>query len=672
MLRITALLASALLCLGHAHAQDALNLEEIVGLKRVTSVALNPAGDQVAYLLAEPRELYVDADGPAYVGLHIVDLEGNTRPFVTGNFAISNFAWAPDGQSIFFVAKRNADAEFNSLYQISLAGGEASEVFTHVNDIGAIHPAPDGKTIAFTANDAPPAKRTELAEKGFKALVYEESVPFVYVWFLGLESGEAVRQELPGSASSFTWNSDGSQYAIALAPTPLVDDSYTVRDIYVVDTASGEVQNSIGSVGKLGDFAFSPDGERMAYVGSVDEHDPGEGRLYLTSSGGGERRELVPNYMGHVITFNWVDDVNIRWLGGRGVYTEVATVDIGATREAGDAPDGGVIVRTLHSNPGQSVAAAVADSPEHPNEVFLIRDGEAPRRLTNSNPILEERAKVRQEVITYEARDGLELQAVVIHPAKKERGGNPAIFFVHGGPEAHDSMGFLTGYNEPAHALAADGYLIAYPNYRGSTGRGVEFSKMGQNDYADEEFNDIVDLKRHLVNEGLIDGDRVGISGGSYGGYASMWSASALTDEYAAAVAFVGISNQISKFGTTDIPQEMYLVHSRAWPWDDWMKLLERSPVYHAGKTKTPLLIMHGDSDPRVHPQQSLEMYRNVKIRTDTPVRLVYYPGEGHGNRKTAAQYDYSLRLVRWMDHYLQGPGGEPPPYEIDHASRLE
>jgi len=102
------------------------------------------------------------------------------------------------------------------------------------------------------------------------------------------------------------------------------------------------------------------------------------------------------------------------------------------------------------------------------------------------------------------------------------------------------------------------------------------------------------------------------------------------------------------------------------------MWMLERSPVYHADKTRTPLLIMAGDKDPRVHPSQSLEMYRHVKLRTDTPVRLVFYPGEKHGNSNTAARYDYALRLERWMNHYLKGPGGEPPPYEIDHAARLE
>jgi dipeptidyl aminopeptidase/acylaminoacyl peptidase len=200
----------------------------------------------------------------------------------------------------------------------------------------------------------------------------------------------------------------------------------------------------------------------------------------------------------------------------------------------------------------------------------------------------------------------------------------------------------------------------------------VEFSKLGQHAYAGPEFDDIVDAKTYLVEAGLADPDHVGITGGSYGGYASMWAASALSEHFAAAVAFVGISDQISKFGTTDIPKEMFNVHARSYPWEDWMWMLERSPIYHVDKARTPLLIMHGKEDPRVHPSQSLEMYRHMKVRTDTPVRLVYYPGEGHGNRNTAAQYDYGLRLIRWMDHYLKGPGGEPPAYEIDHAARLK
>jgi dipeptidyl aminopeptidase/acylaminoacyl peptidase len=649
-----------------------LTLEDISSMKQVTAAKMNPAGDRIAYLLQVPREIYVDDDGSAYVELHVTDIEGNSTPFITGDVKITDIAWSTAGESIFFLAKRDEDAKFNSLYQIALTGGEAKNLFTHVSSIGRIYPSPDGNGLAFTAKGAAPVKSKELAEKGFKAVVYEESALASKVWMLDLETLKSVAHDLPGSASSFTWSSDGSRYAVALAPTPLIDDTYTSRDIYVVDTAKAVVQNKMGSVGKLGSFAFSPDGERIAYIGSVNINDPSQGRLYVASSSGGERRELVPDYLGHVNAFIWDSDDDVRWLGTRGVYTEWATASVYETQAPGPAPTSGPIIHSVHGNAGQDTVAAIADTPEHPAELFLLRKGKDPLRLTDSNPFLSERELAKQEAITYKARDGRELEAILIHPAKRERGGNPLVVIAHGGPEASFSNGWLTAYSRPGQVLAANGYAVVYPNYRGSTGRGVAFSKLGQNDYAEEEFNDLVDAKRHLVEEGIVDPDRVGITGGSYGGYASMWSASALTEEYAAAVAFVGISNQLSKFGTGDIPYEMYNVHALTWPWDDWMWMLKRSPVYHAGKTKTPLLIMGGDKDPRVHPGQSLEMYRFVKLRTDTPVRLVIYPGEVHGNRNTAARYDYSLRLMRWMDHYLKGPGGEAPPYELDHASRLE
>jgi dipeptidyl aminopeptidase/acylaminoacyl peptidase len=120
--------------------------------------------------------------------------------------------------------------------------------------------------------------------------------------------------------------------------------------------------------------------------------------------------------------------------------------------------------------------------------------------------------------------------------------------------------------------------------------------------------------------------------------------------------------------GTTDIPYEMNLVHNRKWLWEDWDFFLKRSPVHHVEKARTPLLILHGKADPRVHPGQSLELYRHLKVLGKTPVRLVLYPGEGHGNRRAASRLDYNLRLLRWMEHYLKGPGGDPPPYRLDYG----
>jgi dipeptidyl aminopeptidase/acylaminoacyl peptidase len=121
--------------------------------------------------------------------------------------------------------------------------------------------------------------------------------------------------------------------------------------------------------------------------------------------------------------------------------------------------------------------------------------------------------------------------------------------------------------------------------------------------------------------------------------------------------------------GTSDIIRELYMVHELSWPWQRWDHFLKRSPIRHVEKARTPILIAHGDSDPRVHPAQSLELYRYLKVLGRTPVRLVNYPGEKHGNRRQASRIDFMLRLVRWMEHYLQGSDNELPPVEIDYGA---
>ena len=197
----------------------------------------------------------------------------------------------------------------------------------------------------------------------------------------------------------------------------------------------------------------------------------------------------------------------------------------------------------------------------------------------------------------------------------------------------------------------------------------MAFSKLGQKDAAGAEFDDLLDAVDHLIEMGVADENRIGVTGGSYGGYATAWLATRHSERIAAGVMFVGISNKISKFGTTEIPQEETLVHALEYPWEKWQYNLKRSPLYHASSCRTPLLIMGGTDDPRVSPTQSDELYRALKIMDKSPVRLVRYPGEKHGNRRAASRYDYQLRLLRWFNHYLKGEGGDPPPFGLDYRS---
>lgn len=651
-------------------ATDVLTPHHVAKIRTVTSVAVAPDGSQSAYTLAVPRRPLADEDGPAWSELHVVGADGVSRPFVTGKVNVAAIRWTPDGKAVTFLARRGDDT-VRSLYAIPLAGGEARRLLGHETDILGYGISPDGKRVAFTARPVVPTERRDLERKGFNQEIYEEAEPPVRVFVATLgDAAPPKALDLQGSASLLSWSPAGTRLLVALAPTPLVDDDYMARRLHVVDAESGAVVASLDNRGKFGQAAWSPDGQSIALVSGVDINDPAPGRLVVAAAGGGSLEDLLPGYLGHVSAFAWRDADTIVYIGDEGTGTMLGEVRRDGTGRRTVVPAGGPILAGLDLSRDAGTVAFVAHAPQHPGEVFVMRAGEPrPARVTDSNPWLAQVRLAKQEVVTFKARDGLELQGVLVRPIDEQPGQRyPLILTVHGGPEAHDRNGWVTSYSNPGQVAAARGFAVFHPNYRGSTGRGVAFSKLSQGDPAGKEFDDLVDAVDHLAGIGLVDKARVGITGGSYGGYASAWGATYYSDRFAASVMFVGISNNVSRVGTTDIPNEEYHVHALKRPWEDWTGMLRTSPVYYADRSRTPTLILGGTADPRVSPTQSMELYRHLKLRGKAPVRLVRYPGEQHGNARAASRLDYSLRLLQWMEHYLKGPGGPPPPYAIDYA----
>jgi len=663
-------LFSAVIVASSGLAAEVFTLEHVARLRTVGTITISPDGKQVAYTLNVPRNPFREDNGSAWTELHLVGPDGVSRPYVTGEVNISGIDWVPDGKAISYLAKRGDD-ESKSLYIIPVDGGESRKILKHDTNISSYTWSPDGTRVAFLATEETPEDKKELREKGFNQEVYEEELRPVRVWVAEPfdTASEPRMLELPGSASELHWSPEGKHLALALAPTPLIDDRYMRRKLHVVDVASGEIVTRFDNPGKLGKVAFSPDGKYLAVVSAVDINDPKAGHLMLGTVKDGKLKDLLPDYEGHVRAVAWRDDHTILYLADLGVHTTFAEICRDGTKNRTIISPGGPVLWGLSVSPDGKSAAFDGSTALYPWEVLYLKPGAGKaKRLTDSNPWLAEMRFAPQEVVDFKARDGLQLQGILIRPLEeKEEERYPLILTVHGGPEAHERNGWKTSYSRLGQVAAAQGFAVFYPNYRGSTGRGVEFSKMGQADYAGGEFNDLVDAVDHLVEIGLVDKERVGITGGSYGGYASAWGATALSEYFAASVMSVGISDLISKFGTTDIPNEMYLVHARAWPWEKWQWFLERSPIYHVQKARTPILILHGKNDTRVHPSQSMELYRYLKTIGQAPVRLVFYPGEGHGNRRAASRYDFSLRKLRWMEHYLKGPGGAPPPYELEY-----
>lgn len=642
--------------------------------RSVLAAELSPDGRQIAFLRTNPRRPLEDESGRAWVELYLLDADGREVPFVTGEVSVGRPAWLDDNELVF--AQRRDGDDHRALYRISTRGGEARKLLEHETRIGAFDLSADGRWLAFLARDKADEDREALEEQGFNQELFEEKLVFTRLHIADLDSGDGpgdrdVRTlDIEGSLRSVQFAPDGRRLLVGVTPTPLVDDSYVALRLQVVDL-DGRVTARIETEGKLGPAAWSPDGRHIALVGSVDRNDPAPGRLLVVESSGGAPRDLLPGLEGHVATFDWRDDGTLVYIADIGAETEVAAIAVDGGERQTLLAAGNLVARGIDAGRAGGLAV-VAHTPQHPTELYTLGGGDGAARRTTSNPWLADLRFAEQSVVRYQARDGLELEGILIEPLDYERGRRyPLVLVVHGGPEAHDQNGWLTGYSSFGQVAAARGIAVFYPNYRGSTGRGVEFSKTSQADATGPEFDDLVDAVDHLIEIGLVDGERVGITGGSYGGYASAWGATYYSERFAASIPFVGISNAISKMGTTDIPREMYDAHHHKWLWDDWDYFAGASPIYYAPRNRTPTLILHGKEDPRVHPSQSLELYRGLKLLGQAPVRLVLYPGEGHGNARSAARLDYALRTLRWMEHYLAGPGGDPPDGDIDYAQYL-
>ena len=672
--RLGASLSLAVLSTLAAAQEGVLTPHDVAALRAVSSAAISPDGTTIAYTLAVPRKPGVDEDGSAWVELHVIQRDGSSpRPFVTGQVNVGSVSWTPDGKAIAFTAKRDGD-KGSALYVLPIDGGEARRAASLATSVAGYSFSPDGKRVALLGREKPDAAAKASKDKGFKQEVYEEDVEFTRVWIADVD-GEAPAEPLgvEGHLYAVEWSPQGDTLLVRRAPTPLVDDQYMRQQAAIVSVVDGSTVVEFATEGKLGEVGFSPDGARVALITAGDIHDPNASRLWIGDAKSGALFDALPNFAADVDAFAWEDADTVKYLASHGCETALEEVDVGAgqgeNRKQLLAPGAGVWASFSLSEDGQA-GALVGSTPAHAPELFAMAHGDAgPTRLSDSNPRLGEVRLAKQEVVRFQARDGLELEGVLIHPLDEVAGQRyPLILVVHGGPEAHEQNGWQTYYSKPGQVAAARGFAVFHPNYRGSTGRGVEFAKLSQGDPAGAEFDDLVDAVDHLIGIGLVDRDKVGVTGGSYGGYATAWCSTRFTDRFAAGVMFVGISDKLSKVGTTDIPNEEYYVHALHRPWENWQFFLERSPIYHADGARTPLIILHGKDDPRVDPGQSREMYRHLKLRGEAPVRLVHYPGEGHGNRKACARLDYNLRMLQWMEHYLVGPGGEMPPFELDYA----
>jgi dipeptidyl aminopeptidase/acylaminoacyl peptidase len=669
-------LAIGLLFLGIlAVAQTSGNVltpEKLFEIQSVAEVAISPNKQYVAYTLSVPRS-FDQKPGGDYRELHIVDLKTNeVNKLITGEQSVSSINWATNGKAITFRSSR-PEAPGMQVYKIDIASKQIDLVFKHDASVSQYQILNDN-TILFTSLNPEDPKREEIREKGYNIDIFEEEWRHINLYLHNISSGETRQLTQGVTVYDFVASPNGNLVAAAISPKNLVDYSYMFQRIHIIDINSGVITQAIDNPGKLGNMVWSPDGKKLAFRSASKLEDSVVGSLFVMDIPNTKKFAEFRNYAEglemSIIDVRWKDNSTLLFAAEEGVDIVLSEQKLEATERTKLTQPGEVVFRRFDFVDG--MASFAGNTPTHPSEVYTLTFGRRGKlsRITQHNEWLSNIKLANQQKIEYKARDGKRIEGVLVYPLNFQAGEQyPLITYIHGGPEAAVQNGWVTRYSTWGQVAAANDFFVFMPNYRASSGRGVDFTMVGYADLVGVEYDDVLDGIDHLIEIGYVDKNRVGIGGGSYGGYFSAWSATKHTDRFAASVVFVGISNQVSKRNTTDIPWEDYHVHWGFWNHENFDKVWGASPIKYAHQSKTPTLILHGTIDPRIHPEQGLQLYRALKLHGKAPVRLVWYPNEGHGNRINRNQYDYLVRTLQWFNYYLKSdsPKDEIPEKYIDY-----
>ena len=661
---------------------EVYTVEDLLTTRRVHEARISPDGEWIAYTVRRIRPAD-HKSGVDYRELYVVSTAtGEVRPFVTGDVTVYEPRWSPDGAHIGFLCKRAGNRR-KQVWVIALAGGEAHQVTNALGAIWSFRWHPGGSRIGYVATTPLSPRERTLHARGYKFLHFEEKLKHrnIYEVFVDASNDLATDQLTEDiTVWTFEYAPNGENIAFGGSEANLVDHRYAFQHVYLLDTRNEKYSRLTDNPGKLGTFAFSPDGSKLAYVAAAEQWLHYPTNVYvIATSGVGAAIDVTPgDAAGHMNWVGWQDKNTVVYSEQDGVWNKLLTVSSnGKSRKTLlDSADAGIIVGAPSYATNFKKFCAVGSTAESPPNVYLWTQGNPLERMTTVNLWLADRELGETRTVRYPARDGTEIEGILTFPVGYKKGRTyPLVVFVHGGPESRRTGGWNNIYYRPIQVLAGRGYAVFLPNYRASTGYGIDFTRAHLGNAAGVEFQDVADGIDFLINEGIADRERVGLGGKSYGGYAAAWFATYYTDYVRAVCMFVGISDLVSKRGTTDIPYEELFVHSGKPLEEMWEFSLERSPIYYADQSKSAVLIYGGAIDPRVHPAQSMEFYRRLKMNDHPAVRLVQYPGEKHNNTRQPGKIDVAYRTLQWWDWYvrdLKPLDGPMPPVDISDEYGLD
>jgi dipeptidyl aminopeptidase/acylaminoacyl peptidase len=649
--------------------------DDIYNFRWIDHVRLDPAGERVAYVVRRADREAVDYRSQVYLrGL------GADDPVIQATAGPKDDSpeWAPDGRRLAFVGKKGTVTQ---VFVLDPDAGDARQLTSLEFGAGAPQWSPDGRWIAFKGSvlghpegvvadprpreggpDAPPRPPIARVAQGldykFDGRGYLDGRRG-HLFVVATDGGEPVQLTFGRwDVEGFDWSPDGRSLAVA-GNAETDNDLMETNFLYVVPVGDGPLRQVAGGL-EIATPRWSPKGDSIVFAGT-DQRAGSYTRLWVVSPSGGDQRCITAERDicvgdhcisdmrgGHGFEINWsADGTRILFpvaLPGRSELWSCTVA--GADLRPEVAGNRQVFDWSL----AKGAIVVAASDPSTPGDLF-VRDAAGERRLTTINTFFADRVTAMPERWEFSAADGLKLEGWLLKPEGFDAGRKwPLVMEVHGGPHGEYSWSFFHEFQ----VLAGSGYLVFYVNPRGSCGYGEAFQRACVMDWGGKDFEDLMTSLDQLIDRtGYVDTDRLGVGGGSYGGFMTNWVVGH-TDRFKAAVSMRSIADFVSDYRACDIAlwndQEMGQLN-----WSDPRSIWERSPIRYVESIRTPLLLTHGEMDLRCPIHQAEELFGALRVLR-REVELVRFPEESHDLSRSGRpdrRIERLNRIAGWFGKHI-------------------